>query len=55
MEDFLELDSVDLSEPEDFEEAFLEGCDPRLCVGVAEFRPSAAAASADKAEFKYGP
>lgn len=52
-EDFLELDSVDLSDPEDFEEAFLEGAWlPRLSVGVAEFRPSAAAASAFKAELR---
>ena len=51
-EDLLELDSVDLSDPEDLEEALREGCDPCLRVGVAEFRPSAAAASADSAEFR---
>ena len=52
-EDFLvELDSVDLSEPEDLDEAFLEGWEPRLSVGVAELRPSAAAASAFKAELR---
>lgn len=52
IDDFLELDSVDLSDPEDFEEALREGWEPRLWVGVAEFRPSAAAASADNAEFR---
>ena len=51
-DDFLELDSVDLSEPEDLDEAFLEGWEPRLSVGVAELRPSAAAASAFKAELR---
>jgi len=66
-DDFLELDSVDLSEPEDFDEAFREGWEPRLSegvselrpsaaarlsVGVAELRPSAAAASAFKAELR---
>ena len=51
-EDFLELDSVDLSDPDDFEEALREGWEPRLSVGVAEFRPSAAAASALRAELK---
>ena len=51
-DDFLELDSVDLSEPEDFDEALRDGWEPRLSVGVAELRPSAAAASAFKAELR---
>ena len=51
-DDLLELDSLDLSDPEDFEEALREGCEPRLSVGVAELRPSAAAASALRAELK---
>ena len=51
-EDFLELDSLDLSDPDDLEEALRDGWEPRLSVGVAEFRPSAAAASALSAELK---
>ena len=51
-EDFLELDSLDRSDPEDLEEALREGWEPRLSVGVAELRPSAAAASALRAELK---
>ena len=52
-EDFRLPLPADLSDPEDFEEALRDGCDPRLpSVGVAEFRPSAAAASALKAELR---
>lgn len=62
IDDFLDPDPADLSDPEDFEEAFLEGCEPRLSVGVVELRlsvgvvelrPSAAAASALRAELRY--
>ena len=51
-EDFRLPLPADLSDPEDFEDALRDGCDPRLSVGVAEFRPSAAAASALKAELR---